>query len=98
MYSLAAFERPYEGDGRQDYEVVTSTDRGLVFRSPDDELIWMEVDGASDVLIDDAPLPQEEPVLPPYGSRGRRPRREAPGLRPDALPASGAGSLFIDVT
>lgn len=73
MYTIEAIERPYGYGGQQDYEVVTSTDKGLVFRSPDDELIWMEVEGASDVLIDDAPPPQDEMSAALHGARrGRR--------------------------
>jgi len=61
----------------QDYEKVTITDRGVVFRTSEDELIWMEVEGACDVLIDDAPLPQDEgPVelLRRHRKPARRPR------------------------
>ena len=35
----------------EDYEVITVTDKGAIFKSPLNELIWMEAENALDVPI-----------------------------------------------
>lgn len=62
MNASAIEQAAYSNVDQPDYEKLSITDRGVVFRNSDNELIWIEVEGACDVLIDDALLPQEEPV------------------------------------
>lgn len=81
MNALAANDYAGLSTDLQDYEKVTITDRGVVFKSSEDELIWMEVEGACDVLIDDALLPQDEAPVELL----KRPRRHA--HRPVSLAA-----------
>lgn len=38
-------------DEPEDYEVITVTDKGAVFKTPLNELIWMETENALDVPI-----------------------------------------------
>ncbi len=82
MNAVAANEGAYANIEQYDYERITVTDRGVVFKTSENELIWMEVEGACDVLIDDTLLPQEEMIVDPHGQRhkpGRPPRARAMG-------------------
>jgi len=82
MNAVAANEGAYANVEQHDYDRITVTDRGVVFKTSENELIWMEVEGASDVLIDDALLPQEEMIVNLHGQHhkpGRPPRARAMG-------------------
>lgn len=75
MNASAIDQCAYSDVDQPDYEKLSITDKGVVFRNSENELIWIEVEGACDALIDDALLPQDEPVTEPRDSRRRGGRR-----------------------
>lgn len=60
MNSAPHGKRPPIYEYGDDYEVVAVTDKGAIFRTPENKLVWLETAKAPDFLLDDIRLPQED--------------------------------------
>ena len=52
MKSLITLGRADTYDHAEDYEVVNLNDKGVTFRTPENELVWMDIDEVLGGLID----------------------------------------------
>lgn len=92
MNALTTHVCVYTFTDEVDYEKIAVTDKGLVFKRSHDELVWVEVEGACDALIDGALAPQDDPRHEPRGRSHRAPQHGSAWAtgRPTSRGADGA--------
>jgi hypothetical protein len=59
MKSLISLGRADTFDDSEEYEVVNLSDKGVTFRTPENELVWMDIDDVLGGLIDGVLIPQD---------------------------------------